>query len=537
MKRFRLARVFGVFFLCGLLSSGASAARDWLVVTSEHFEMLSCTSERHSKKLLVELEQFREMFFRLFARGKGSEPRTRIVLFDYDSQFRPYKSLLPNGKTDEKVGGRVFPHASGVLLVAANEDLDWARQSLFWEYEMALVYSRERAMPQWLALGLAEVYSTFVADKDSVTVGMASENNVRKLAERWPRIELGDLFGVTKQSKFYTDPDQRGMLYARAWLFVHHQTCGMGGDYGLKLTAFNELLSRDTTPISEAFKTIYGMDYKAMERELDDYLRSGRYRSIILKIPADAISAKIKARPATGFEREFALLDLDWRAHERGNVLARAIMLSEAHPDRPEPWQLQAELAMREKNATQAQQCLERAAELGSNSSFVLVQAAKGIMRQIRPTLDYRMPDELCQKLRGWLDRALVLDPGNAGAYETLSMVEAYSGKIRGPVVREIDAARTDMSDPSRTLAALAIVRWRIKDYENSERIADHLISQPKTSPALKSMMQSLKRRIAKDTGREVAPEPNQRRRLSPGGMKPAPVRPRIKPPSLPETR
>jgi hypothetical protein len=34
MKRFRFARVFGVFFVCGLFSPGASAARDWLVVTS-----------------------------------------------------------------------------------------------------------------------------------------------------------------------------------------------------------------------------------------------------------------------------------------------------------------------------------------------------------------------------------------------------------------------------------------------------------------------------------------------------------------------
>jgi hypothetical protein len=537
MKRFCFARICGVFLLCVFFSSGAlRAAKGWLMVTSEHFEMLSCTSERHSKKLLVELEQFREMFFKLFSQAKGSEPRTRIVLFDNDEQFHPYKPLQPNGKTDNKVGGRVFWHPSGALLVVANEDLSWARESLFWEYEMALVNSRERPMPLWLGVGLAELYSSFEAGKDSVTVGKADEKNQRQLAVRWPRIELGDMFGATKQSKFYTDPEQRGMLYARAWFFVHNQICSVDGDRGRKLTAFHELLSRDSMPISEAFKEIYGMDYKAMERTLVEYLRSGQYHSFTLKIPAAEISTKIKARPAADFEREFALLDLDWRAHESGDALARAIMMSEAHPDRPEPWQLQAEMAMQEKNSTQAQHCLERAAALGSNSSFVLVRAAGGIVRQIRPPLDYRMPDELCKKLRGWLDRALELDPDNAEACENLAVVEAHSENIRGPVVRKIDAARKGMADPARTLAALAIVRWRIKDYENSERIADYLISLPKTPPGTKSMMEALKRRIAKETGREVTPEP-KRRQVSPGGIKPPPIRPQIKPPSFPGAR
>ena len=55
--------------------------------------MFSCASEKDSRRILAALEQFRANFLASFPLRGASEPRTTVVLFDSDSQFRPYKPL------------------------------------------------------------------------------------------------------------------------------------------------------------------------------------------------------------------------------------------------------------------------------------------------------------------------------------------------------------------------------------------------------------------------------------------------------------
>ena len=64
-NRALLAILALTIMLCATMPGSLHGADKWLRLSSENFDMLSCTSERESREMLVQLEQFRTTFFRV----------------------------------------------------------------------------------------------------------------------------------------------------------------------------------------------------------------------------------------------------------------------------------------------------------------------------------------------------------------------------------------------------------------------------------------------------------------------------------------
>jgi hypothetical protein len=125
-------------------------------------------------------------------------------------------------------------------------------------------------------------------------------------------------------------------------------------------------------------------------------------------------------------------------------------------------------------------------------------------------SLDYRMPGEQAATLREWLDRAIALSPRYLEAHAALALVEAFAEQPRLAVVNRVQEVVPKMSDKMRTLLAIAIVHWRLKDYASARQIARLLVAAPRASPELRRLAQRLIDRLPSEETPAVSPEPPQ---------------------------
>jgi Flp pilus assembly protein TadD len=382
-----------------------------------------------------------------------------------------------------------------MIAMTADNDSEQTDEIIFHEYVHLLLRAAGERPPQWLNEGLAELFSTFKIEGDSYKMGLEKPAHT-DLLRRVRLMPLGELFAVTRQSYDYNEGGIRqGIYYAESWAFVHFMVCGRDCATNLpKLRRFKELISAPDGAIDRSFREAFGMDYDEMEWKLKDYLRGGRYYFKRDKLILGDLSAQITFRPADGFERDVALIDLRWRAQKTGDAAYQLLQLAESHPESPRPHEVLAAVAMQGGDSEGALNHWQRAAELGSDNPFVYVQLATDRLNQLTMglSLDYRMPAELAGTLRGWLDRAIALSPRYLEAYEALAMVEAFAERPRADAVNRVQEAAPKMKDKTRTWFAVAVIHWRMGDFGTARQITKALIAAPETPPQMRALARRL---------------------------------------------
>src|SRR5258705_2660190 len=97
MKRFPtlLAVLFVLAIVCQ--NSRVSAKDTWTSIRSKNFSLIGNVSEKDLRQVGARLEQFRDVFSRLFPKTNFSSPvPTTVIVFKSDSSYRPFK---PNANT------------------------------------------------------------------------------------------------------------------------------------------------------------------------------------------------------------------------------------------------------------------------------------------------------------------------------------------------------------------------------------------------------------------------------------------------------
>jgi hypothetical protein len=461
--------------------SGVLPAKDqWLRITSEHFEMLSAAPEKQSRQLLVELEQFRTLFLQVMKLSRAHEPRTTIVVFRNDKAFRPH---LPrhDGKPKEVAGYCIgSPGETYVAMSGSRATREFG--IIFHEYVHSLVSPRCPWMPLWLNEGLAEVFATFKTKGDQVTFGAANPDAVA-VFRHLPPIPMPEFLAVDHESPYYNESERMGVFYSQAWATLHYFLCGAPeAGKNFNIGRLLRLLGDSSVPLPEAMKQGTGLGPDELRRRLRNYIHDGKYGTHTLTVPAEPVRKMLRTRPATEFEVEFALLNLNWRVHDAGDTMARLLAMIERHPDNPRPHEMLAELYARDGQERSAAGHLRRAAELGSENAFVYVTLARMEVGAANPAPAYRFPDALGGELRRWLDRAIELSPDYMEAYETLAIVEAFSPRMRADAIKRVFENARDVpfgSARARLLLASSVMLWRARQHERSLETLDTLLSLP----------------------------------------------------------
>src|SRR5687768_3553448 len=156
MKRFIFPLALTLCLLAVVSHHTTVAAKDtWVSVRTKNFSLLGNGGEKDVRRVGLKMEQFREVFTRLFPNMKFKTPvPTTVVVFKSDNSFGPFR-----------------PKANTAGYFQAGPDVNYIALStegigedpfsiIFHEYTHLLVNNTFENAPVWFNEGLAEYYST-----------------------------------------------------------------------------------------------------------------------------------------------------------------------------------------------------------------------------------------------------------------------------------------------------------------------------------------------------------------------------------------
>ncbi|HET9698033.1 MAG TPA: tetratricopeptide repeat protein [Terriglobales bacterium] len=261
-----------LFFL--LLFSVASQAGDrgWVQVQSQHFTVLTDTSEKQGREVALRFEQMRTVFGSLFHKTKVNIPvPLTIIAFRNQGEFKNYGPIW-KGKPVQAAG--FFQGSEDRNYIALDMSSNDPYSVVYHEYAHLLLHGNFPVMPIWFDEGFAEYFSTLKVTDKTVEFGTPPQSAPYILQQqRWMPIVA--LFSVQHNSAEYNERDKNTILYAQSWLVVHYL---MTNQKVMEAAKYLQMTQIEKKPVDEAIRVAFGVEPAAFEKQLRDYFYGqGKY--------------------------------------------------------------------------------------------------------------------------------------------------------------------------------------------------------------------------------------------------------------------
>ena len=475
----RLAVVLAIAFcFFGVVCSATplSAKDKWTSVRSKNFLMLGNASEKEIRQVGVRLEQFREVFSRLFKSFKIDSPvPTTVIVFKNDESYRPFK-LNANTSGFFQPGPDV-----NYITLELTSDLNSEQDPfsiILHEYTHLLVRNTSGNVPTWFNEGLAEYYSNFSITSDQkVVVGRPIAGHVYLLRDS-KMLPLRTLFQVDSKSPYYNERDKQSIFYAESWALVHYLMLGKNGQRMPQLTRFVDLISAGTT-MEKAFQDAFAMSFEGMEKELHDYIQRDRYPilsgSFRSKVGYDSA---MQAAPITEAEAQAYLGDLLLKGG-RANAevyLQNALALD---PDLPLANASLGLLRMRQGKHEEARKRLQRAVAASSQNYLIHYYYAYALSQEGNRDMEtvMGMAPETAATMRRELKRAIELRPDFLGSYSLLAFVNLVTQNELQETMEMLKRVLADSPHQHDLMFMLAQLYLRKEDFTAARQLIDEIIA------------------------------------------------------------
>ena len=469
MKRFVFPLAVALCFLALVSQQSKVSAKDtWTSVRTKNFFMIGNANEKEIRKVALKLEQFREVFTKLFPHIRFNTPvPTTVVVFKSDSSYAPFK---PSTNT----AGYFQPgeDVNYITLTTELQTLD-PFQVIFHEYTHLLVNNTFKNAPVWFNEGLAEYYSTFsITDDQKIGIGIAIGHHVHLLRDN-KMLPLRTLFEVDHKSPHYNEGKKQSIFYAQSWALMHYLIVGKEGKLE-KLAKFLGLLD-DGVPLEKAFPQAFETTFEAMEKDLREYIKQNRYNYIKghfeKKIELDTST---EAKPLTEAEAQAYLGDLLLHSHRKDSetYLQKALKLD------PNLGMAHASLGMLrfyEGKTDEARASLERAVDASSPNYLTHYYYAFTLSRQ-RPedTAANYTPDQIA-KIQKHLKRAIELRPDFPESYSLLAFVSLITGKEMDEAIASMKRILNESPGRKDFTFMLAQLYMRKNDYKTARPMLEEV--------------------------------------------------------------
>ena len=476
----------------------ARAAGTWTSVHSQNFLLLGDADEKDIRDTAARLEQFREMFRRLFpALNLGNGTQTNVIVFKNPESFRPFKPKRAEGSADDAVAGFFVPGeaANYIALSYLNAKSEPNISTVYHEYVHYLlnVNFRRTDLPLWLNEGLSEYFQTARIENGQVTLGSPRTERLA-LLRKSTLIPLKSLVEMDLKTLKTNSDQQRALFYAQAWATVHFL---LNNDQ--KVTTVERVnkaftLFQTKGSAGEAFRT----DYTSAEKDLRGYIDLPS-----LPLATMPLSAKIEplgAAPSTTLTESEVNAFLGDLSHHTGDLAAAEMLLRKALTLSSGSALANSSLGIvlvRQRKFAEAKTFLEKAASSEHadflahfNYAFVLSQQEmdeRGYISRFLPETEKRM--------RASLLRAIALNPDYAESYRLLAFVDLVNeGDLEeaSTLLRKALAARPGDQDFEMLLAQVLLRREK---YAEAKQIAER-IRKRAADPKLRSEADAVLRTV-----------------------------------------
>ncbi len=255
--------------------AAAAAPSKWTRLRTPTLTLLGEQGDKPLRRVAERMEQFREVFGRVFPSTKQSMPAPIVVhVFGSERAYQPFMPLFKGKRID--VGG-YFQPADGAYYITLNTEAgERAYPVIFHEYVHLLVGTALADVPVWFNEGLAEYYSTYeMSGERQAVLGRVKEEHVYDLRERF--IPVSELLAVGHTSPLYNEGDRRGVFYAESWALVHYLLIGNAKRKGQLATYLEKYAGG--VPSAQAVREAFGVSEAELEKELRRYVSQSIYQS------------------------------------------------------------------------------------------------------------------------------------------------------------------------------------------------------------------------------------------------------------------
>lgn len=468
MKRLILPVAVSLCLLLAVSQHTVIAKDSWIGVRTKNFYLIGNGGEKDIRKVGLKLEQFREVFTRLFPNMRFNTPvPTTVVVFKSDSSYAPFK---PNANTAGYF--QAGPDVNYITLTTEVRGQQDPFSVIFHEYTHLLVENTFADVPLWFNEGLAEYYSTFtITDDQKVRLGTPIGSHVFLLRES-EMLPLRTLFEVDHKSPHYNEAKKQGIFYAQSWALMHYLIIGKAGKIE-QLGKFMELITAKK-PLEQAFQEAFGTPMEMMEKELRDYVKKDRYNVLDghfeNKLELDTTN---QAAPLTEAEAQAYLGDL--LAHSRRKdaytYLEKALKLD------PDLGMAHASIGMLyfyEGKVKEAQASLERAVAANSQNylahyyyAFILTRESPGASG---------FAPEIAAKVREHLQKAIALRPDYPEPYSLLAFLSVVSGQGLDDAIASMKSVLSISPGRHDFMNMLAQLYMRKQDFKAARGLLEQVV-------------------------------------------------------------
>lgn len=485
-KRYRpvLATLFLLLTVVPVYPAGAKDK--WISVRSRNFFLIGNAGEKEIREVAIRLEQFREVFTRLFPTAKFTSPvSTTVVVFKSDSSYRPFKAK-PNSSGYFQPG----PDVNYITLTTDVHGEQNPFNVIFHEYTHLLVNSTVGNAPVWFNEGLAEYYSSFsISDDRKVILGRPIGSHVLRLRDS-KMLPLPTLFKVDHSSPYYNEREKQSIFYAQSWALTHYLIHKPGGtaavDKFLKLVGAN-------TPLDDAFQQSFQTTFGKMENELRTYIKHDSY-----PVTAGRFERKVD------FDTELvvgSVSEADTQAY-LGDLLLHSnraeteAYLQKALALEPNHAMANASLAMlrvRQGKIEEARNDLERAIKANSQNYLIHYYYAYALSREglNASRMISGFSQENLAKMRGVLRRAIALRPDFPESYSLLAFINVVAGSELDETIALLNQVLTTSPGRNDLALTLAQVYLRAQDFKSARQLLERL-SQNQSDARIRQQAESI---------------------------------------------
>jgi tetratricopeptide (TPR) repeat protein len=400
----------------------ASAKDTWTSVRSQNFFLIGNASEKEIRQVATRLEQFRDVFTRVFGnRIKFTSPvPTTVVVFKSESAYKPFN---PRNAAGYFQPGPDINYIT--LSTERRSDEDEPFHIIFHEYVHLLVNNMLTNVPDWFNEGLAEYYSTFYLDDErKAFLGKLIGNHVFYLREQ-KLLPLKILFAVDHSSPYYNEGSKQGVFYAQSWAFVHYL---IQGNKGQRLPQFGTFLDQLAAgvPVEDAFRKAFQVDYSVIEKELKDYVQGGHYTMTRVTFEKKLeVDTEMQSAPVTEAEAQSYLGDLLLHVGDLSGAEKHLEQALQLNPDQAMANSSLGLVKVRQGKFSEAKPLLQKAIAANSQNYMVHFNYAFALSREgmNERNMVSGYTTEITDEMRAELKRAIELSPTFPESYHLLAFI------------------------------------------------------------------------------------------------------------------
>lgn len=296
----------------------------WIQLTTPHFELYSTASDKKAREALLFFEQVRTFFLETSGSKKTPEFPVRIVAFNSEKQYAPYRAR--STAFAYYTSGRMRDY-----IVMQNVSSEHYPVALH-EYTHLILRHTGLKFPPWMNEGWAEVYSSLRPSGQQVLVGDILPGRLRTLrTHNW--FPLSVVTRVDHKSPLYNDKDRVGLFYAQSWALMHMLM--LWPEYRPKFGAFAVAIGTGKS-FEESCQTVYGKSAERVEQDLRSYFDRPSLYAAKFDVKLEKSAEQPEQREVLPFESKLVLADLLAVIHKTAQAETEYRELLEADPHRSE---------------------------------------------------------------------------------------------------------------------------------------------------------------------------------------------------------